>query len=150
MLSTAQIAQYDVINIVKIDESAKVQDPLCDVEIKSWSFSSLCRLCAQESSDVIQIFGEEGLALHLPDIISACLPITVKFLIKFFTIFNVCCSIGESRRRPSSNELQSVYICPAAKPYPPGHSQESRQQFEENAGAPDRCVGRIPAQGLFF
>jgi len=91
-LSSSQIGQFEIVNIVKMSEGVKVEEPPSEAEIKNWTtLSNLCRLCAQESADVIQIFGEEGIALRLPEIISACLPITVnllvQLLINFLTFF---------------------------------------------------------------
>jgi hypothetical protein len=81
--SSPQIAQYEIVNIVKMGEGAKVEEPPSEAEMKNWaSLSNLCRLCAQESADVVQIFGDEGIALHIPEIISACLPITVNLLLQ--------------------------------------------------------------------
>jgi isopentenyldiphosphate isomerase len=82
-LSSSQITQFEIVNIVKMGEVVKVEEPPSEVEIKNWaSPSNLCRLCAQESADVIQIFGDEGTVLRLPEIISACLPITVNLLLQ--------------------------------------------------------------------
>lgn len=90
MVQQSPIAQYEFVNIVKMGEVTKVEDPLSESDIKNWP-SNICRLCAQESTDVVQIFGDEGIALRLPEIISACLPIIVNILRQDLTQFLTWC-----------------------------------------------------------
>jgi Zinc-finger associated domain (zf-AD) len=80
-------------------EGIKVEDPLSEAdEIKTWAqLSNICRLCAQESEDVVQIFGEEGIALRLPEIISACLPIIVNLCVTSSDLFLISAFYQVSR-----------------------------------------------------
>jgi hypothetical protein len=48
---------------------------VCDTD---WDLNQCCRICAQKSSDLVSVFGEEGLFRQLMQKMKDCLQITVS------------------------------------------------------------------------
>lgn len=68
--------------MIDASTTATLPEPTSTSPSVSASPSRECRLCAQESDDVIDIFGKQGCERGLPEKVRLCLPVLVRMLLQ--------------------------------------------------------------------